>query len=120
MNHQSTTVQSLSTPDLLAMLVGQEKATAFSQTPLSVIFGLRADRQTSTVCEDQPQYVPSAILSAARELVKRALCEEMSQNAINFKSPQAAKDYLKLLLGGRQQEVFVAFFLDAQHLLARV
>ena len=56
MNHQSTTVQSLSTPDLLAMLVGQEKATAFSQTPLSVIFGLRADRQTSTVCEDKPQY----------------------------------------------------------------
>ena len=120
MNHQSTTVQSLSTPDLLAMLVGQEKATAFSQTPLSVIFGLRADRQTSTVCEDQPQYVPSAILSAARELVKRALCEEMSQNAINFKSPQAAKDYLKLLLGGRQQEVFVAFFLDAQHRLIAV
>ena len=58
MSYQSTTAQSLSTPDLLAMLVGEERAAAFSQTPLPVIFGLRADRQTSTVCEDNPQYAP--------------------------------------------------------------
>lgn len=117
MSYQSTATHSLSTPYLLSMLVGKAKAKTLSQTPLSVIFGLRADRQTSYVCEDQPQYTPAAILSAAKELVKRALSEEISQNTINLNSPQAVKDYLKLLLGGRQQEVFVALFLDAQHRL---
>lgn len=117
MSYHSTATQSLSTPDLLSMLVGKTKAKTLSQTPLSVIFGLRADRQASYVCEDQPQYTPAAILSAAKELVKRALSEEISQNTINLNSPQAVKDYLKLLLGGRQQEVFVALFLDAQHRL---
>ena len=116
MSYQTTAVQGLSTHDLLAMLVGQG-ADAFSQTPLSVLFGMRADCKTSHVCEEQPQYAPIAILSAAKELVKRALSEEMSQNAINLSSPQAVKDYLKLLLGGRQQEVFVVLFLDTQHRL---
>jgi DNA repair protein RadC len=115
MSYQNTATQSLSTPDLLSMLVGKAKAETLSQTPLSVIFGLRSDRQTSYVCEDQPQYTPAVILSAAKELIMRALSEEISQNAINLNSPQAVKDYLKLLLGGRQQEVFVALFLDAQH-----
>lgn len=117
MSYQSTTTQSLSTPELLSMLVGEANAKTLSKTPLSVIFGLRADRQTLHVCEHQPLYTPTAIFSAARELVKRALSEEVSQNAINLSSPQAVKDYLKLLLGGRQQEVFVVLFLDAQHRL---
>ena len=30
-------------------------------------------------------------------------------------SPQAVRDYLRLSLGGREHEVFVAIFLDAQH-----
>jgi DNA repair protein RadC len=117
MNYQSTVAQSLSTPDLLAMLVGQEKAAAFSQTPLSVLFGMRADRQTTAVCENQPQYAPVAILSAAKELVARALSEELTQNPINLNNPKDVRDYLKLLLGGRQQEVFVVLFVDIQHRL---
>ncbi|MGZ8256919.1 MAG: RadC family protein, partial [Gallionella sp.] len=63
MNYQTNAAKSLSTPDLLAMLVGQKKAAAFSQTPLSVLFGMRAERQTTAVCENQPQYTPTAILS---------------------------------------------------------
>lgn len=117
MNYQATVAQSLSTPDLLAMLVGQEKAAAFSQTPLSVLFGMRADRQTTAVCENQPQYAPVAILSAAKELVARALSEELTQNPINLNNPKDVRDYLKLLLGGRQQEVFVVLFVDIQHRL---
>lgn len=117
MNYQATVAQSLSTPDLLAMLVGQEKAADFSQTPLSVLFGMRADRQTTAVCENQPQYAPVAILSAAKELVARALSEELTQNPINLNNPKDVRDYLKLLLGGRQQEVFVVLFVDIQHRL---
>lgn len=53
-------------------------------------------------------------LQAVVEMARRALHEEMRVgDALN--SPRAVRDYLQLLLGGRQQEVFVALFLDAQH-----
>jgi DNA repair protein RadC len=51
---------------------------------------------------------------AVLELSRRALHEEMETgDALN--SPGAVRDYLQLLLRGRQQEVFMVIFLDAQH-----
>lgn len=59
----------------------------------------------------QAKYVQ---LQAVVEMARRALQEEMqSGDALN--SPRAVREFLQLLLGGRQQEVFVAIFLDAQH-----
>ena len=59
----------------------------------------------------QAKYVQ---LQAVLEMSRRALQEEMqSGDALN--SPRAVRDYLQLLLRARQQEVFVAIFLDAQH-----
>ena len=59
----------------------------------------------------QAKYVQ---LQAVLEMARRALREEMeSGDALN--SPGAVRDYLQLLLRGRQQEVFMAIFLDAQH-----
>ena len=53
-------------------------------------------------------------LQAVLEMSRRALREEMvSGDALN--SPAAVRDYLRLLLGGRGQEVFLVLFLDAQH-----
>jgi DNA repair protein RadC len=53
-------------------------------------------------------------LQAVLEMSRRALREEMqSGDALN--SPRAVRDYLQLLLRSRQQEVFIALFLDAQH-----
>ena len=53
-------------------------------------------------------------LQAVLEMSRRALQEEMqSGDALN--SPRAVRDYLQLLLRSRQQEVFIALFLDAQH-----
>ena len=53
-------------------------------------------------------------LQAVLEMARRALQEQMSSgDALN--SPRAVREYLHLLLNGRQQEVFVALFLDAQH-----
>lgn len=53
-------------------------------------------------------------LQAVLEMARRALGEEMKvRDALS--SPHAARDYLRLSLSGRQQEVFVALFLDAQH-----
>lgn len=55
-------------------------------------------------------------LQAVLEMAKRALHEEVRVgDALN--SPRAVRDYLQLLLRRRQQEVFVALFLDAQHRL---
>ena len=53
-------------------------------------------------------------LQAVVEMARRALQEEVhSGDALN--APRAVREYLQLLLRGRQQEVFVALFLDAQH-----
>ena len=53
-------------------------------------------------------------LQAVIEMTRRALKEEMREgDALN--SPRAVRDYLQLLLRTRQQEIFVAIFLDAQH-----
>jgi len=53
-------------------------------------------------------------LQAVQEMSLRALKEEVQRgNALN--SPRAVRDYLQLLLGGRQQEVFLVLFLDTQH-----
>ena len=109
-------IHNCSTPDLLSVLVGNEMAKKLSQVPLSVLFGMRTNRQ-EMVCENEAQYVPAPIISAAKELFVRALEEDISIHSISFNSPNVVKDYLRLVLGGRQQEVFMVLFLDAQHRL---
>ncbi len=53
-------------------------------------------------------------LQAVLEMSRRALKEELQRgDALN--SPRTVRDYLQLLLGGRQQEVFLVLFLDTQH-----
>ncbi|HET7765837.1 MAG TPA: DNA repair protein RadC [Burkholderiales bacterium] len=55
-----------------------------------------------------------AQLRAALELARRALGEEIAaRDALS--SPRAVRDYLRLALAGREQEVFVVLLLDAQH-----
>lgn len=51
---------------------------------------------------------------AAAELVKRGLNEEIASGS-TLSSPQAVRDFLRLSLGRRDHEVFVAMMLDAQH-----
>ena len=53
-------------------------------------------------------------LQAIKEMSLRGLKEELQRgDALN--SPRAVRDYLQLLLGARQQEVFLVLFLDTQH-----
>lgn len=56
---------------------------------------------------------------AALELARRALREQMKQNAA-LTSPGAVRDYLRLAIGARSHEVFVCLWLDAQHRVVRV
>jgi len=53
-------------------------------------------------------------LQAVLEMSRRALQEEL-QRGDTLNSPQVVRDYLQLLLSGRQQEVFLVLFLDTQH-----
>ena len=55
-----------------------------------------------------------AQLGAVLEMARRALHQDLQQrDAMN--SPQTVRDYLQLLLGHKQHEVFVMLCLDAQH-----
>ncbi len=55
-----------------------------------------------------------AQMLAAVELARRSLREELeSRGALN--SPREVRDYLKLVLGRADREVFIALMLDAQH-----
>jgi len=58
----------------------------------------------------------AAQLKASFELARRALTEEMEQRD-NFSSPGAVRDWLRLKLGHRPQEIFMALWLDAQNRL---
>jgi DNA repair protein RadC len=53
-------------------------------------------------------------LFAAQELVRRALREELQQRDA-LSSPLAVRDYLRIILSGKEYEVFVVIFLDAQN-----
>lgn len=105
-------VQNSSNNELLSALVGKGNAKKLIAVPLSILFGVRARRQE--VCEDPAQY---SIISVAKELVTRAMAEEIQTNSISLSSPQTVKDYIRLVLGGREQEVFMVLFLDAQNKL---
>ncbi len=56
----------------------------------------------------------NAKCTIAKELVQRLLHEDL-QHGSALNSPSAVRDYLRLLLNGREHEVFVVVFLDAQH-----
>ena len=60
-----------------------------------------------------------AQFAAAIELSRRALHEELEKrNALT--SPGAVRDYLRLALGRREEEVFVCIWLDAQHKVIKI
>ena len=57
-----------------------------------------------------------AQLQAALEMTRRSLAETLVDRPL-FDSPLAVRDYLKLNIGAKPHEVFLALFLDAQHRL---
>lgn len=86
---------------------------------LHMFGGLRGlfDASASAFCSvDGLGIARYAQLQATAEMVRRALGEVLRERPL-FDSPQAVRDYLRLTLGNRPHEVFVALFLDAQHRL---
>ncbi|MBI3374980.1 MAG: DNA repair protein RadC [Betaproteobacteria bacterium] len=93
----------LSDVDLLGRLVGIRESRRLYRGALQPLFATPSE--TNAIHEK---------CAVARELVLRSLREELnSRDALT--SPSAVRDYLRLTLGGREHEVFMVLFLDAQH-----
>ena len=56
----------------------------------------------------------SAQFAAAFEILRRSLDEKLKERSA-LTSPGAVRDYLRLTLGRRDEEIFVCIWLDAQH-----
>ena len=64
---------------------------------------------------EEPQYVEMhPRIAAARELVRRALLDDVKRGSA-LTSPGAVRDYLRLSLAGKEHEIFMVIWLDAQH-----
>jgi DNA repair protein RadC len=61
----------------------------------------------------------AAQLAAILEIAQRCLAEALEAGPA-LGAPTAVRDYLRLSLGSRPHEVFVALFLDAQHRVLRI
>jgi DNA repair protein RadC len=97
------TIHTLSDLDLLALLVGKKTAkTLYAGSLTELLF---AEEGSAHHVED---------LAAARELMRRALAEDLQKRDV-LSSPAQVVDYLRLILKGREHEVFVTLFLGAQH-----
>jgi DNA repair protein RadC len=92
--------------ELLSIVLGDEAALLATRS-LAELFGLRAPRQTTTLGTAQellPYAVPDRLM-AARELLRRALAEELAESPVSLSSPTAVRDYLRLFLAGRSTRV---------------
>ena len=78
---------------------------------LNAMFAASEEQFCQTPGMGSAKYAQS---QAVLEMSRRALKEEL-QRGDALSSPNAVRDYLQLLLGGRQQEVFLVLFLDTQH-----
>ena len=106
----SQVIQAMSNADLLGMMVGSKTAVRMLQD---------AGGSLSTLLNESiPSYdlqsKANTKLQAAKELVRRSLLETVRyRDALS--SPASVRDYLRMTLTGRDYEVFMVLFLDAQN-----
>ena len=106
----SQIIEAMSDRDLLGMIVGSKTAARM----LSDAGGSLAKLLNESGAPFSPQPRVKAKLQVAKELVRRSLVEVLRhQDALS--SPASVRDYLRMTLAGRDYEVFMVLFLDAQH-----
>lgn len=115
--------QALSEAELLALLLHTGTAgrdvLSLARAALERFGGLSAlFAAPRPALEALPGFGPAryAQLQAVLELARRTLREDMRRDTV-LNSPPRVRDYLRLTLAGREHEVFVALFLDAQNRL---
>jgi DNA repair protein RadC len=106
----SPCLKSMSDADLLGMLVGRRNAAQMLRESGGSLSEILKEAEVSEAV--RPQAVVK--LDAAKELVRRSLAESMRHRDA-LESVAAVRDYLRLTIGRREQEVFMALFLDNKH-----
>lgn len=107
-------IRAMSTPALLALLLGEEAATRLSGLSLIEVFALHAGR--TLLNEVHAGHGPERTLEACKELMARALAETMRLGDC-LTDPATIHDYLRLTAAGLPHEVFMVLLLDAQNRL---
>jgi DNA repair protein RadC len=98
--------------DLLGAMVGNRRAVQMLRESRGSIAALLAESTATYQVDPQARLR----LRVARELVRRSLVEVIKAGDA-LGTPQAVRDFLRLTLMGRQHEVFLVLFLDAQNRL---
>lgn len=93
----------LSDRELLSLLMGEKIAARMYQGSLLSLF--------TTGAVDQKMHPR---IGAALELVRRVLREDLKRSSV-LSSPTAVRDYIRLLLIGKEHEIFLVLLLDAQN-----
>ncbi|MBI3894348.1 MAG: DNA repair protein RadC [Acidobacteria bacterium] len=93
----------LSDQELITLLIGRQAAARLRERSLGQMLS-EAEKDVRTYGK----------LLAAREIVRRALREDLNCQP-GLSSPTAVRDYLRLHFIGKEHEAFVALFLDSQH-----
>jgi DNA repair protein RadC len=100
----------MSDVDLLGMLVGSRTAAQMLEGAGGSLSKLL--NESMPTVDVQPRV--RTRLQVAKELVRRSLVEAMRQRDV-LSSPASVRDFLRMTLAGRDYEVFMVLFLDAQH-----
>ena len=89
--------------ELLAALIGQRQAERLYQGSLA-----------SLLLKESGTGGGYGKLSAAKEIMRRALKEELKKRT-SINRPDKVRDYLRLVFAGKEREVFLLVLLDAHH-----
>lgn len=106
----SRIIEAMSDVDLLGMIVGSKTAAQLLKDAGGSLSKVLYESMPS--CNVRPRVRTK--LRIATELVRRSLIEPMRQRDA-LTSPASVRDYLRMTLTGRDYEVFMVLFLDAQH-----
>jgi DNA repair protein RadC len=103
-------MEAMSDLDLLATMIGRKAGTLLYEHAGGSIEKLLNDSAVGVYQTSRAAFK----LQAARELVRRSLCEKL-RNCDVLSSPTIVRQYLQVQLNGREHEVFFAIFLSAQN-----
>ena len=104
-------IQAMSDADLLALMVGAKTAQQLLQESRGSLATLFLNDTVATY-NSKPK--AQAKIHAAKELVRRSLREALRHRDC-LSSPASVRDFLRVTLEGRDHEVFMVVFLDAQN-----
>lgn len=111
-------VERLDNRQLLTLLgVNSAQAKVLSKRCLTEVLGFSNPRQTS-LCEPEASYNVPVQLRAAKELVKRAMLEDMVSTAVDLgRSSLKVATFLCAEIGHLDYEVVYALYVDSQYCL---